>query len=637
MRDQSARKSLVFHESFRPFAEGNIENSIATCFEIQVQRFPHRPAVTFKDESVNYLELNRAANRLVNAYSHLKRPNGETIALLIDQGIPLIGSILAVLKLGLGYVPLDRRNPITAINSVLLEIQPAAVFTDASNVHFVRQLSTKSIPVLNVDTLDDALSTDNPDIEVKPDTVASIYYTSGSTGEPKGVVDVHRNILHNVMRYTNSLGFCSADRMSLVQHSSFSGTVSTIFGALLNGACLIPYDLDRDGLSDIANWALEEEITVFHSVPTIFRHLARGNEHYPHLRLIRLEGDLTSIRDIELFQRTFSENCVLVNGLGATECGLVRQFFIDKKTRLTGQNVPLGYAVQDVDVRVINESGSKVKDQNIGEIVVESPYVARGYWRNPNLTATKFGLEASGMRTYRTGDLGYQSIDGCLYLSGRKDFQVKIRGNNVNTVAVEAAILSVRHIERVLVRSVKDSFGELNLIAYVVPRDSSVVTVTDILEALHKLLPNYAVPSKFAFVDQLPVTVDGKIDRSPQTDIPSGRPPVGSRYVLPETELESSLVSIWAEVLGLEADDIGVLDSFFDLGGDSLRANQVLVRLAERLDVKIAVVAIFEHRTVRDLASFVVGRPSQISGQPDHMSRRVEKQIASMAKFRSRR
>jgi amino acid adenylation domain-containing protein len=636
VEDQLARQSFSFPASFKRFPKDCLEKSIVSCFEKQVRCNPNNLAIKYKDVHINYGELNSAANRLVGGYLNLEVPHGPTVILLVEQGITLIASILAALKLGVAYIPLDRRLPIALLKKMIADIQPKAIFSDKRNLDLAQTLAEGSIPVMNTEDVDDSLAADNPGLPVTPEAIAYIFYTSGSTGKPKGVVDIHRNVLHNVMRYTNTLGFSAEDRMSLVQHSSFSGTVSTIFGALLNGASLFPYDLARDGLSSVGDWARREKITIFHSVPSIFRQLTLTDESYPDLRLIRLEGDSTSCKDIEIFQSTFDANCVLVNGLGATECGLVRQFFIDKNTKCSKQIVPVGYALEDVDVRVIDKSGSEVSDEEVGEIVVRSRYLALEYWRNPELTAAKFELEGSGMRLYHTGDLGFMSADGCLRHLGRKDFQTRIRGVSVNMADVEATVLMLRGVEQVLVKPYTDNGGERHLAAYIILHRGSTLTVSDIVEYLEPLVPGYMIPSKYIFVDALPYTLDGKVDRSALAFSTSARPLLSSPYLAPETELESSMVSIWAEVLELELNHVGIVDSFFDLGGDSLRASQAVIRFSERLGIEINIISMFEHRTIRSLIKSLGNDSLRESDRFDHVSKRGAKQRAALARFKRR-
>lgn len=605
MEDERAHQNYRYPNSFIEFPKEAIEESIIHRFEQQVRQRPGNLAVKFRDHWVTYSELNESANRLARTLLRFKQGQLMPVALLIEQGVTLIASILAVLKAGLSYAPLDRRQPTALLEKQIDDLRPGAIFTDDRNLHTAQAITCGSSRVINTEAVESSLSSDNLDLPLTPDTIAYIFYTSGSTGEPKGVVDIHRNVLHNVMRYTNTLGFSPEDRMSLVQHSSFSGTVSTLFGALLNGAAVFPYDLDRDGLSAIAAWTQQERITIFHSVPSIFRQLATTCEPYPELRIVRLEGDSATAQDIDIFQNTFAEDCVLVNGLGATECGLVRQYFIDKETKWLGHTVPVGYPVEDVDVHVIGKSGKDASAEDVGEIVIKSPYLALGYWRKPELTVDKFEKEESGLRTYRTGDLGSLSWDGCLKHLGRKDFQAKIGGNSVNMAHVENTILEIETVTDVLVQTYNDGMGEQHLAAYLVTQGISEPKVNDVREYLETVLPSYAIPTTYVFLERLPLTRDGKVDRGALPAPTIARPSLRKQYVTPKTSMEWSLAAIWAEVLELELKHIGVLDSFFALGGDSIRATQVVNRLSQRFGIEINVVVMFEYRTIRDLSGYL--------------------------------
>lgn len=627
------RQQYRYPISFVEFPKKAIEQSITQRFEQQVRQWPERAAVKIQDRWVTYDELNQTANRLARVLPRSNPGQLMPVAILVDQGIALIVAILAVLKAGLVYAPVDRRQPEELLAKILVDLHPCAILADGRNLATAEGLAHGSYQVINAEAVKSNLCGDNLELPISPDAAAYVFYTSGSTGEPKGVIDSHRNVLHNVMRYTNSLGFSPEDRMSLVQHSSFSGTVSTLFGALLNGATVFPFDLDRDGLATIAAWAHRERITIFHSVPSIFRQFAETNESYSELRLIRLEGDTATTRDIETLQGTFAEGCILVNGLGATECGLLRQFFIDKDTRLDGTVVPVGYPVEDMVVQIVDESGNEAPAGNTGEIVVRSHYLALGYWQKPELTAAKFEQERSGVRTYRTGDLGAMGQDGCLEHLGRRDFRTKIGGNNVDMADVEHEILEFEAVEDALVHTYIDRAGEQHLVAYLVLKDGIEPMVSDVREYLVTRLPSHMIPTAYVFLEQLPLTSDGKVDRH-GLPAPIGAPLfLRTQYVAPETAMESFLAGIWAEVLESELKHIGVLDSFFDLGGESLRATKVVVRLRQHLGIEIKVSVLFEHRTIRSLIAYLEGSSVPETDRLARASARAAKQRAVLARF----
>ncbi|MFQ5426173.1 MAG: AMP-binding protein [Gaiellales bacterium] len=232
----------------------------------------------------------------------------------------------------------------------------------------------------------------------------------------QGVMDTHRNVLHNVMRYTNALRISCRARLTLLQAPAFSGAVSSIYGALLNGSAVLPYDVGERGVGAIRAWLAETGTTIYHSVPSVFRRAFAESAEVGSLRIVRLEGDRATPRDLELFRARFNSSCVLSNGLGATECGLVARFEFGVRDESPGAVVPIGRPLDDIEVLIVDGDGRQVAAGDAGEMLVRSRYLSPGYWRRPDLTAAAFSSDPTepGVRLYRTGDLGRQRADGCL-------------------------------------------------------------------------------------------------------------------------------------------------------------------------------------------------------------------------------
>jgi len=334
------------------------------------------------------------------------------------------------------------------------------------------------------------------------DTLTWILYTSGSTGQPTGVVQNHRNVLHFMMNHTNGLHICSEDRLALLHSCSVNAANHDIFTALLNGASLHPLDIKEEGVADLANWLIGQEITYCHVVPTLFRHLVdtlTGAERFPKLRLIRLGAEPARARDVELYKQHFSRGCILVNRLGHSETGTLLWYFIDRETRIDGPTVPVGYGVEDNEILLLDEAGVEVGLNGIGEIAVRSRYLSPGYWRRPDLTRAAFQPDPEGgdERLYWTGDLGRMLPDGCLVHVGRKDSQVRIRGHRIELDEIEIALLDLDAINEAVVVAAEDRSGDQRLVAYIVPRGRPAPTVTTLRSALAERLPDYMIPSAF--------------------------------------------------------------------------------------------------------------------------------------------
>jgi len=588
--------------AFTPFAANAIEQSIGARFEGQARRHPERLAVKSAGDAWTYAELNRNANRIAHAILAARGVGEEPVALLLEQGALLVAAILGALKAGKMYVPLDPASPRARLAELLVDATAVLIVAGASS----RLLATESAPagaqVIDASSLGGDPSGEDPGVPVSPDAGAYIYYTSGSTGRPKGVLDTHRNVLHNVMRYTNSLHIAAGDRLTLLQGPGFSGAVSSLFAALLNGAASFPFDVPKDGVGGIAPWLRREAITIYHSVPALFRQVAASGESFPALRLIRLEGDSASVKDVELYRQHFAASSLLVNGLGATECGIVRQYFVGPETRIPGTAVPIGFPVEGMEVLLLDESGREVGPGTVGEIAVRSRYLARGYWRRPDLTEAAFapGDGGGGIRVYRTGDLGRMGADGCLEHLGRKDFQAKVRGQRVDIAAVEATLLSMPGVKDAAVTTRRSAADEARLVAYIVPASHPAPTVSAIRRHLSARLPDFMIPSACVVLDALPLNDNAKVDRRALPPPTPARPELDPVFVGPQNLLQYQLTQVWERLLGVRP--IGVHDDFFDLGGHSLLAARMIDEVERALGRKVPLSVVLSGSTIEHLA-----------------------------------
>lgn len=604
LKDTAGRSGLCSAPGFVEFLVTECDQPIHRRFERQAILHPEAPAVRLLSGDINYAELNIAANRTARMLLANAATDARPIALMLDQGYESILWVLAILKAGLCYAPLDQRLPEPSLRAIIDDLAPGAVIAGTRYQNACRSLAAGRFPVIGTDTTNDRFAAENLDQPVTADSVAYVFYTSGSTGAPKGVADSHRNVLHNIMRYTNSLKFAPGDIMSLVQHPRFSGTVSSLFGALMNGSSIAPFDMQAEGLQPISQWLRCVRVTVFHAVPSIFRQLSDPVARFPDIRLIRLEGDRASALDIAHFRENFQDNCTLVNGLGATECGLVRQFFIGKHTTLDAtEPIPIGYPVPDMAVRIANDQGRGLPFGSAGEIVVESRFLATGYWQNPKLTAERFVALQDGARRYRTGDLGRMSEDGCLTHLGRVDQRIRIAGEFVAAADIEKLLLDVPGISQAVVRDFADQSGERRLCAYLVADVDAGITVTGLREWLAERIAMQFVPTAFVFLDALPLTNDLKIDyeRLPQPG--RQRPPLPNAYVAPRTDFEQELVKIWQDVLDIRP--IGIHDNFFDLGGHSSLTVRLFGEIEKTTGRNLPLATIYQAPTIEQLASIL--------------------------------
>jgi acyl-CoA synthetase (AMP-forming)/AMP-acid ligase II len=433
-------------------------------------------------------------------------------------------------------------------------------------------------------------------------------------------VQNHRNVLHAVMRYTNPPRVVADDRLGLLLCYARVAGMLQIFRALLNGAALFPFDLQQEGFARLADWLAREEITILQSVPSVFRHFAEtlgGRGQFPHLRLIHLGGDLVARHDVELYRRHFAATCRLLNNYGATETATVRECFIDKTTVIGGNVVPVGFAVADVDVRLLDDDGHEIGAGQVGEIAVRSRYVALGYWRRPALTRERFRPGPEDQRVYLTGDLGRLGPDGCLVHLGRKDSQVKIRGNRIDVAEIEMALLEHPGVSAAAVAVTDRESGDPSLVAYVVPRHGRPPGSDELRACLKRRVPVFMVPSAFVCLRALPRTPEGKVDRQALSTLGPVRPALGGEGAPPIETVQRQLAEIWEEILKIHP--VGVRDDFFKLGGHSLLAVHMMDRIEQVFGRKLPLGTLFGGATIERLASALLSpedRDSALDQEP---------------------
>ncbi|HVO95876.1 MAG TPA: amino acid adenylation domain-containing protein [Terriglobales bacterium] len=606
----SARGQIhIEHDfSFVPFPRTDIEQSIPVRFEQQVKRYPTRVAVKSGDVVLSYTDLNRAANRLAHAIIARLDAKEVTVALLLPQGVQAAIAILGILKSGRCYVPLDTGYPFDRLAGILADAQVTLLLIDNETMPAAVKIAGDSVEILNLEALDEHWPAENPNLPISPDFLAYLFYTSGSTGEPKGVVQNHRNVLYQIMTYTNGLRLNPEDRIGQLHSHAFSASRLDIFGALLNGAALFPLS-SAQGMSYLARRLMDEKITVFHWIPTAFRYFAETlgkSEEFPNLRLIVLGSEPLGSRDFDFYRTHFSSSCVLVNRFGATETGNVCWYFMDKHTSVPVGPVPVGYAIdEDTEVLLLDESGREVEKNQMGEIVVRSRYLTPGYWHRRDLVREAFSPLPGALekRIYRTGDLGQMMDDGCLVHLGRKDFQAKIRGYRVDVGEVERALLDHAAVAAAVVITRLDHQGNTYLVAYYVVGNAPPPASGALRNFLEARLPSYMVPAAFVRLETLPLTPSGKLNRSALPDPHHEKSQSDAPAAAPRTEVEASLVEIWSNVLGLAT--VGVHDNFFDLGGHSLAAMMIMARVAQAFGIDLSLRVFFESPTITHMAAMI--------------------------------
>ena len=609
---------------FVQFDREEINQSISSRFERQVARLPDQIAVKTKELTVTYDALNRMANLVARTILSRNEENSETVAVLVENDVVTIAAILGVLKAGKIYVPLDLSFSPAWATFILEDTQAKIVLTTKKNRAAGKEWLGATGTVIDIESLDPRLGSENLRLEIPPNALAHVLYTSGSTGHPKGVMDNHRNTLHYVMRLTNAAHISPNDRMTLLRPPSSSGALMNLYLALLNGTSLFPMNIRDIGLAALAEWLVEEKITIYHSGGTVFRHFAQqlsGKQRFVDLRLIRLSSGQISKTDVDLFKQKFPDS-LLLHVLSSTEANTYRVHFLDKNSEVTEPILPVGFPVEGMDLRIVDVEGKELATNEIGEIAIRSDYLFPGYWRNPHLTNAAFLQDPEGgdRRIFRTGDLGRLRSDGCLEYLGRKDFRLKIRGHSIQAEEVEIALLKIPEIENTVVVARRDNHGDDRLVAYIVPRPQQILSITCLRDLLKVTVPDYMVPSVFVVLDSLPLHPNGKVNRQALPPPGRKRPELSDRFVAPCTPIESVIAKIWSETLGI--DEIGTQDNFFDLGGDSILASKIVSSISKTFSWGLSVREFFEAPTVARTSQILMTKQPS-SGLTDNVARSV--------------
>jgi amino acid adenylation domain-containing protein len=604
----SASRSVSHGSGYAVFNKTEIEQSMSERFERQVEKFPERVAIRTRGLVLTYDALNRAANRVAQAILARRNQGSEPIALLLDQGTMAVVIILGILKAGKFYVPLDPAYPRPWLVAMLDDSGTPLLVTDDANLALARMLTGRPERILNIDDLGSGLPDDDPGLPVGPDALAYLFYTSGSTGQPKGVMQTHCNVLHQIATYTSGLGLRVDDRCTLLHSHGFSASRLDIFGALLNGAELLPFAVGKEGTTNLASWLVEEEATVFHWIPTGFRHLVNalsGIDRFPKVRRVVLGSEPLLARDVDAYKKHFGPTCVLVNRFGTTETGNICWFFIGKDTHLEDRIVPVGYPIADTEVLLLDETGKPVGYDQPGEIVVKSRYLSPGYWRGTDTIGSSFVTDptASGKRIYRTGDLGSMRPDGCVTHLGRKDLQAKIRGHRIELGQIDSALLRHPAVREAMTVVRQDKPDERRLVAYIVLHRNASVTITALRNFLGAQIPAYMVPADFVQLESMPLTPSGKLNRQSLPEPGAARLIPDAPFAEPISPIERTIAEIWRSALNVAR--VALHDSFFDLGGHSLLANTVVARMADAFQVEITFRQFFERATVAQLAELI--------------------------------
>jgi amino acid adenylation domain-containing protein len=609
----------TWNDTARPLPE----HGLARLFQDQAQRAPDHIAVVEGSLELTYGELNSRANRLARHLRQLGVDHGAMVAISMPRSVDMIVGVLAIIKAGGVYVPLDPDYPQSRLEFMLADTAAMVVVTTAE---LASRFAGSRAHILRFDVQNEALSSlsdDDLELRTTATSLAYVLYTSGSTGQPKGVMIPQRAVVRLVIN-TNFVQIVQQDRVAHASNSSFDAATFEIWGALLNGAALVI--VSRETLlspSSLRREIVRSAITTMFLTTALFNEYGNGEpELFAGLTHLVFGGEVVDPKAIKrILQATPPAR--LINGYGPTETttfALWHEVPMAPEIFDHTRPVPVGRPLANTRVHILDTFLKPVPIGAEGEIHIEGPGLAEGYLNQPELTAERFITVAEGhtiSRLYKTGDLGRWTPDGVVEYLGRTDQQIKLRGFRIELGEIESTLRRCPGIREGVVLVYEHPPGNKFLHAHAMPDGGLTVNETGVRQFLAEQLPGHMIPARISIVDQMPLTANGKIDRQALRSVGGVETSVRRSLDAGLSPLEEQLVPIWADVLGMAAETLDVRADFLELGGNSLIAVQIGNRLASVLGLQLSAREVLELGTIERIAGLLAASHSRSMVGPD--------------------
>lgn len=586
---------------------GELHGSLRERFLRVVARVPHADAVSASDGRLSYAKvLVRATSVAARIAQHVPSPDARVAVLCAADRARIIAQTGVVLS-GRCLVVLDGKAPPAWHAAVTADCTPAAIVFDAERAEAAAALAAAfpagvvSLVAVNDEAVAPAAL---PAVSARGRDLAAIIYTSGSTGTPKGVMRPHDSFLHTTRIHAEVSGIGEYARFGSAASAGYARATSDAFAALMNGACLCMYDFATQGFDGLVPWLQRERITSLNMPVAMVREWNARHQppaDVPDLRDVRFSGAAAHQRDAEQLAAGLRGSWRVWTAYSSSEGGSVARSAMLDVHALPPGAMHVGCAVADRDIRLVDAEGHEVEPGSPGELVLSGPFLATGYWNNPELTASRFTTDDAGQVSFRTGDMGYLDEDGHLHLAGRTDDVVKVRGFTVAPAAVEAVLMAWPRVSQAAVLPVDTARGQRELAAFVVPTAHQALTDAEVRDYVGRGRPAFMVPGRVVVLDQMPTQRSGKPDREALRRIesaPATMPPVRDAA----TTIER-VTRAWRDVLGREPHSVDA--AFIDLGGDSFAVAHLERRLSELFDRPLELAGLFAHPTIRQQAEWI--------------------------------
>ena len=585
------------------YADYPREQSLPYFLNKCAKEYAEKVALKFHERQLTYTDLYQRLQQTRQSFNSKGcKKGGDVVGLAMDRSPEMVISLVAILKTGAAYVPLDPDYPKDRIEFMLEDSSAKILLTSKK---YAKHFWSGATELLIEDALEklDNYSADEPAVKFSSDELAYILYTSGSTGKPKGVQIRHYNLVNFLLSMQQAPGMTADDKILAVTTISFDIAGLEIYLPLICGAQLILCNsqTSKDGrlLLDLVK---DEKITFMQATPYTWRMmLEAGWENYLPLKI--LCGGEALPRD--MVSKLTWRSSALWNMYGPTET----TNWSTIKLIVTDEDISIGKPIANTQVYILDEKFNNLADGSVGEIFIGGEGVAKGYLNRPDLTAERFIDDTfsniPGSKMYRTGDLGRINENGEIYCLGRIDHQVKVRGYRIELEEIEHALVKQDDIKEAVVIAREDMPGDPRLVAYVVLKSTNDVAdlkthTVNWHQALMAVLPEYMVPDDFVLLDAIPITPNGKTDRKSLPKPDYSEITRSGEYVAPRTDVEKMVAEIWQELMGLPR--ISIFDNFFTIGGRSLVAVQIMARIEKQTGKRLPLATLFEHSTIEQLA-----------------------------------
>ncbi len=604
---ESERRQLIveFNDTAQEFPDGRCMHHM---IEERAAAAPDSLAVIFADEQMTYAEFDARANQMANHLQKLGVGPDVMVGLFMEPSIEIMVGLLGILKAGGAYVPIDPEYPQERLDFILKDTEAPVLLTQE---RLVRDMGPREIHTICLDTQWEKIgaeSSDRPACEMTADNLAYVIYTSGSTGVPKGVLVTHRNLVHST--YARELFYeVPVGRYLLLSSFSFDSSVAGIFWTLMQGGALVlPEAGTQRDPHHITDLIARHEVT--HTLCLASHYALIMSEAVPE-KMVSLKTNIVSgeVFSMALVDRhdALAPQSKLYNEYGPTE-GSVWCIAFDCHDPFQGIQLPIGKPIANTQIYILNSHLQPVPIGAPGEIYIGGVGVTKGYLKRPELTKERFVPDPfsgqPGAKLYKSGDAARYLPDGNMDFLGRGDDQVKIRGYRIELGEIEAVLGRHPQVQEVAVLAREDTPGEKRLVAYLATANNEDLTVGSLRDYLSEHVPDYMVPAAFVFMEKLPRTPIGKLDRKALPVPAKARPHLESAFVAPETALEKVLANIAAEALGIEK--VGVKDSFFELGAHSILITQLAARVRETLSAEVPLRSIFEAPSIAGMCDVLL-------------------------------